>query len=249
MIDQAGGNSPLYARLVAIVGEIEQVIAAQDAEKAAQLVEPFMTPVTAEITPGDIAGSVRATIAGGIGTYLQNRGGGVTLDQLADVLELAGIDAQAVELTTKQAITVTGVTERTIRRYIGSGRLIPREIKTENGKTHLFTVAHLSDVFSTRTTAINKARTNPIEDLAGSVERMSAGFDDVIRDQQKRTQQLIEMIEAQAATIQAQGRIIEDLRAEQRDTRAQIHQLHETTVKALMPRGKVSLWAKLTNRK
>ena len=244
MIDQAAKNSPLYARLRAIVGEIDRVVSAQDAEKAAQLVEPFVTPVTPEITPGDIGGWIRSTIAGGIGMYLQNRGGGVTLDQLADTLELAGIDPQTVELTTKQVIAVTGVTERTIRRYTGSGKLIPKEVTTDNGKAHLFNVALLTDVFSARANVIDKARTNPLEDLAGSVQAMTAGFGDVIRDQQKQTQELIEMIKAQAATIEAQGRVIDDLRAEQRDTRAQIHQLHETTVKALMPREKQSFWKK-----
>jgi DNA-binding transcriptional MerR regulator len=244
MIDQAEKNSPLYARLRAIVGEIDRVVSAQDAEKASQLVEPFVTPVTPEITPADIGGWIRSTIAGGIGLYLQNRGGGVTLDQLADVVALAGIDPDAVELTTKQVIAVTGVTERTIRRYTGSGKLIPKEVTTDNGKAHLFTVAQLSDVFGARSSVIDKARTNPLEDLAGSVDRMTAGFDDVIRDQQKQTQELIEMIKAQAATIEAQGRLIDELRAEQRDTRAQIHQLHETTVKALMPREKQSFWKK-----
>jgi hypothetical protein len=249
MSQNTGGNiTPQHARLLAIVREIDHVIAAQDAQKAAQLVEPFVTSVTPEITPGDIAGWVRATIAGGIGAYLQNRGGGVTLDQLADTLELSGIDPQTVELTTKQVIAVTGVTERTIRRYTGSGKLIPKEVTTDNGKAHLFNVAQLTDVFSARANVIDKARTNPLEDLAGSVQAMTAGFGDVIRDQQARTDQLTAMLEAQAEIIRAQGRVIEDLRAEQRDTRAQIHQLHETTVKALMPREKVSIWAKLRRR-
>jgi DNA-binding transcriptional MerR regulator len=151
-----------------------------------------------------------------------------TLTDLKTAIDLAGADSSTVELTIKQVVRVHSVTERTIRRYISSGRLIPREVATANGKQHLFTVADLLAVFEVRADLIDRARSNPIEDLAGNVALMTAGFNDVIKAQQSEAQEL-------RAIIEAQGRIIEELRAEQRDTRAQIHQLHETTVKALMP--------------
>jgi hypothetical protein len=246
----AGGKDlpPVAARLVTLAGDLDQAVTAQDVGKVAQLVEPFITLDTPEITPADPQGWARSAIGQGLGAYLLTRGGGVTLDELVTILDRLGIDHEAVELTTKQALPIAGITERTLRRYIGSGKLIPREIKTEHGKTHLFTVAHLSDVFSSRADVIEKARTNPIEDLAGSVQAMAAGFDDVIRDQKRSAQQLQETIEAQGRIIEAQGKIIEELRAEQRDTRAQLHQLHETTVKALMPRDKPSFWSRITGR-
>jgi len=161
-----------------------------------------------------------------------------TLVDLKTALDLAGVDSSTVELTIKQVLPLAKVTERTMRRYISSGRLIPREVATANGKQHLFTVADLLAVFETRADLIDRARSNPIEDLAGNVAAMTAGFNDVIKAQQSEAQEL-------RAIIEAQGRIIEELRAEQRDTRAQIHQLHETTVKALMPPARRSWFARL----
>jgi len=151
-----------------------------------------------------------------------------TLVDLKTALDLAGVDSSTVELTIKQVLPLAKVTERTMRRYISSGRLIPREVATANGKQHLFTVADLLAVFEVRADLIDRARSNPIEDLAGNVAAMTAGFNDVIKAQQSEAQELRRIIEAQ-------GRTIEELRAEQRDTRAQLHQLHETTVRALMP--------------
>jgi len=164
-----------------------------------------------------------------------------TLGDLRDALDLAGVELSTVELTIKQVLPLANVTERTIRRYVAAGRLIPREVATQNGKQHLFTLADLLAVFELRTELIDRAKSNPLNELSQNVETLAAGFSDVIKAQQVEAQQLREIIEAQ-------GRLIAELRAEQRDTRAQIHQLHETTVKALMPPKKQGWLSRLLRK-
>lgn len=163
------------------------------------------------------------------------------LSQLLDRMEEAGVEDPEVSYTVKDAADRSGVAERTLRRYIAEGRLPTEKVKGSRGIEHRIYAPWLFTLVHERTTVLDQARSNPVE----SMGREIASLCRVIVDQQaladRRTDRLLD-------EIRHQSRVIDELRAEQRDARAQMHTLQEQMIKALMPRQKSSIWERVFSK-
>lgn len=160
------------------------------------------------------------------------------LQSLLDRIEEAGIEDPDSYLPLKDAATKAGVAERTIRRYIADGNLETEKIKGPRGWEHRVYVPTLFTLLQEKTGAFERARSSPIEEMA----REMASLCRMIVEQQSRadarTSKLLE-------EIRGQSRTIDELRAEQRDARAQMHALQDQMIRALMPRQRPPLWKRL----
>lgn len=163
---------------------------------------------------------------------------GVTPDlaTLDNVAQAFGV-ADHVELTVKELTAVAGVAERTIRRYLSDGILRPRSVAGARGVMHVIPLAQAVEVFTRRKKTIEQARTTPIDDLAQEVKALrellelasKSASDDAAAARQQSAQQ----VEQLTGLVSAQERVIDELRAEVRDARGQLAQLHEQVIKAL----------------
>ena len=163
------------------------------------------------------------------------------LSQLLDRMEEAGVEDPEVSFTVKDAADRSGVAERTLRRYIAEGRLPTERVKGSRGIEHRIYAPWLFTLVHERTNVLEQARSNPVE----SMGREIASLCRVIVDQQaladRRTDRLLD-------EIRHQSRVIDELRAEQRDARAQMHSIQDQMIKALMPRPKSSIWDRVFSK-
>lgn len=160
------------------------------------------------------------------------------LDALIDRLKEAGIPQPHVYLSIREAVNKAQISERTVRRYISDGALITEKVKGTRGWEHRVYAPALFLLLDERSGVFEKARSSPMEDMGREIASLCR----VIVEQQsiadRRTDKLLE-------EIQRQSRTIDELRAEQRDARAQMHNLQEQMIRALMPRKKPSIWERL----
>jgi len=160
------------------------------------------------------------------------------LRSLLDRIDEAGIDEPDCHLPLKDAVNRAGIAERTIRRYIADGNLETEKVKGPRGWEHRVYIPTLFSLLQEKSGAYERTRSSPIEEMA----REMASLCRMIVEQQARadtrTGKLLE-------EIRNQGRVIDDLRAEQRDARAQMHALQDQMIRALMPRQKPPFWKRL----
>lgn len=129
-------------------------------------------------------------------------------------------------LDVRSAASLAGVSEKTIRRYHKDGRLAAVVERGRRGDQYKFLRSDIEAVF-TGVVATNKplAR-SPLEDVRTELEALRK----TLADQAEAT---AKMERERTAIIEAQSRTIDELRAEVRDSRAQLAQLHEQVVRAL----------------
>jgi DNA-binding transcriptional MerR regulator len=155
------------------------------------------------------------------------------LDMLLERIRAAGIADPNSFLGLREACERTGIAERTLRRYVAEGLLPTEKVKGPRGPEHRVYVPRLFLVMLERSAAFERARSSPLEDMSREI----AGLCRAIVEQQaiadRRTDRLLE-------EIRGQSRVIDELRAEQRDARAQIHVIQEQMIKALLPPARKS---------
>lgn len=132
-------------------------------------------------------------------------------------------------LTVAEAAILAGVSVRTVRRYISDGLLTPETVRGRSGDEHRLRREEVLRVRSSRKEAIEVARTSPTGKMAEELEALRR------------------VIETQTGMIEEQRRTIGDLQAEQKDTRHQLHQLHETLLALPMrtQEPRPSLWRRI----
>lgn len=155
-------------------------------------------------------------------------------ESLKDLIEALGYDRLAgVTMTVADIVRLGGISERTVRRYVSAGRLIPST--TSAGMTHRFDVTHVLDALGYQQGApALKAPTSPLVELRGALDALTEALSAERARHEQERRELIERLDAQA-------RLIDELRAEQRDARAQLHQFQEQVIKAL-PEPKRPWW-------
>lgn len=124
-------------------------------------------------------------------------------------LDAHGFDA-GTEIVSVRDATRAGVAERTLRRYISDGILPTVRVRGRRGEEHRIRLTDLHRVITERSSAIERVQVSPVDELAAQVQALRA-------------------------VIEEQNRTMDELRAEVRDSRAQLHQMHEQVVRALMP--------------
>lgn len=144
------------------------------------------------------------------------------LDELLDAARDQQLNAADILLDVKEIVRLASCSERTVRRYISRGMLTSASVEDQN--RHVFTLDAVAGVFGRRRDVIARAKTSPMDELNETIKRLSA-------------------------QVEEQSALIEQLKHEQRDARAQLYQLHEQLVKALPPPAKPSLLDRLFKRK
>ena len=160
------------------------------------------------------------------------------LRNLLERIDEAGIDEPDSFLPLKEAAQRAGIAERTVRRYIADGNLETEKVKGPRGWEHRVYVPLLFSLLQEKSGAFERARSSPVEEMA----REMAGLCRMIVDQQARAdQRTTHLLEE----LRNQSRVIDELRAEQRDSRAQVHCLQDQMIRALMPRQKPPFWKRI----
>ncbi len=164
-----------------------------------------------------------------------------TLDDLLSSIK----SPKGVMLRVKDVVRLCKVSERTVRRYIREGILLPVTIDGVRGKEHEFPLDHVAEVFGSRSSIIERGKVSPVQDLTRSIELLSA---EIQAERERLRAELTATAEAERAAqqelldrLKAQSELIDQLKHEQRDARAQIHQLQEQILKAL-PAPKPKGW-------
>ncbi len=194
---------------------------------------PTPTPETS-----DLPAKLREKIATKLGLDGKDEVGLTKVDAVIARLLESGIQRPNSYLSIREAVEKAQVSERTVRRYISDGVLLTEKVKGARGWEHRVYAPALFILLDERSGVFERARTSPIEDMGREIASLCR----VIVEQQsiadRRTDKLLE-------EIQRQSRTIDELRAEQRDARAQMHNLQEQMIRALMPRKKPSIWERL----
>lgn len=166
-------------------------------------------------------------------------------------------------VTVREAVKLTSVAERTFRRYIAEGILPTEAIQGNRGKEHRIPLPSLFLALERRKPAFERSASSPVADMARQMEALQHAYEaeretlraQLIADRDKMqnllTQQLKEGQRVQTAFMEAialQTKTIDELRAEVRDSRAQVGQLQEQMVRALMPPKKPTLWERIAGK-
>lgn len=141
---------------------------------------------------------------------------------------------KGVMLKVKDVTRLCKVSERTVRRYIREGILLPVTIDGIRGKEHEFPLSHVAEVFGSRSAIIERGKVSPINELAQAIEQMEHSFTEMSEYANLKQQELLDQ-------VKEQSQLIDQLKHEQRDARAQINQLQEQILKAL-PAPKPKGW-------
>ena len=136
-----------------------------------------------------------------------------------------GVDP-AQSLTVAQVVDATGIKERTLRRHIANGELRTNVVKGAKVKEHRIPTGRAYALWNAKQ-GHSRATTDPMAELSKQLDAM-------------RTAAESERIQYREL-VEQQTRVINELKAEVRDTRAQLGQLHEQLIKAL-PEPKKRVW-------
>ncbi|HWD37289.1 MAG TPA: hypothetical protein VG944_00440 [Fimbriimonas sp.] len=184
---------------------------------------------------------VEERILGKLGWQPNSPESSKNLKRLLDKMTEAGITDPDSYLSLRDAAQTCEIAERTLRRYIADGALPTEKVKGPRGWEHRVYVPSLFLVLQEKAGAIERARSSPMEDMGREIAALCR----VIVEQQtisdRRTDKLLD-------EIRNQSRVIDELRAEQRDARAQMHGIQEQMIRALMPRQKPSFWQRISGQ-
>jgi DNA-binding transcriptional MerR regulator len=150
------------------------------------------------------------------------------VDVLIERIRAAGISDPHSFISLKEACERTDIAERTLRRYIAEGLLPTEKVRGPRGPEHRVYVPRLFLVLLERSAAFERARSSPLEDMSREIAALCRAIVDQQSEADRRVDRLLD-------EMRNQGRMIDDLRAEQRDARAQMHTLQEHMIKALLP--------------
>ena len=148
------------------------------------------------------------------------------LSELVAKIEGVGIPLESVKLSVKDVVRLSGVTDRTVRRYIAKGVLTPDTLKGQKGKEYELSLSQVVDVFTQRKDTIQRGKVSPMNDLAGSIDSLRQALESERAAGAAAQKELLDRLDAQS-------KLIDELRLEQRDARAQVHQLQDQIIKAL----------------
>ena len=118
------------------------------------------------------------------------------------------------QLSIKQIAAFSGLSDRTIRRYLSEGAFLVELVEGKRGKENRIQAQNAYDVIKGK-------------DVGQPVSAKPTGSEPMI----------LEALATLTATIEAQSRTIDSLKAELHDTRGQLHQMNEAMVKALPARS------------
>jgi DNA-binding transcriptional MerR regulator len=163
------------------------------------------------------------------------------LSDLVAKIEGVGIPLESVKLSVKDVVRLSGVTDRTVRRYIAKGVLTPDTLQGPKGKEYELSLSQVLDVFTKREDTIKRGKVSPMNDLAGSIESLRQALESERAAGAAAQKELLDRLDAQS-------KLIDDLRHEQRDARAQVHQLQEQIIKALPAPAKAPWYLRLIGR-
>lgn len=203
--------------------------------------EPVSKPVRKEILPEPVSGKAAAMeekIAKKLGWSLQDPATESRLETLIERIRSAGISDPHTFLSLREACDATGIAERTLRRYIAEGLLSTEKVRGPRGPEHRIYAPRLFLVYLERSAAFERARSSPLEEMSKEIAQLCRAIVDQQAHADKRVDRLLE-------EMKRQGELIDELRAEQRDSRAQLFTLQENMIKALLPPPKKSLAARL----
>jgi DNA-binding transcriptional MerR regulator len=190
----------------------------------------------------------RQALGGGTGLEQFER----RVDNYLDWLERHGFRAEEETVTIRRAVEGVKVSERTLRRYVADGVLPTETVKGSRGSEHRIYLPDLFMVLDGRRDAFERSASSPVSDVARQMEALK-------NQHERERRELLERIESQRRqdaekdkafldAIDRQTRMIDELRAELRDSRAQMHQMQEQVVKALMPPKKPTLLERLMRK-
>lgn len=139
-------------------------------------------------------------------------------------------------LTVKEAADRLGVTTKTIRRQIEAKQLDAVQVKGKNGPQWLITPESLE----------KRASRSPVE---AGLKHSTTKSTPRTAELAQQVAQLTEEAKRTQALIENQQQLIEELRAEVRDSRGQLGQFQEYVMKALpAPERKKGFWQRLFGR-
>lgn len=154
-------------------------------------------------------------MAGVDGAKGARSGGGLSDDGFLAWCESKGI-AQDAALSVKEAAKVGDVGERTLRRYIADGKLSTLKVTGPRGDEHRIMADVLYGLIGGRRGVLDRAQA-PADKMAKELEQLRK-------------------------IVEAQSRMIDDLRAEVHDSRAQLSQFQDQVIRALPAPSKRSSW-------
>ena len=144
-----------------------------------------------------------------------------SLDGLIATVEGQGGNAADVLLDVREIVRLASCSERTVRRYISKGALTAKSV--DQGR-YLFALDDVAALFGRRRDVITRAKSSPMDELNETIKRLSA-------------------------QVEEQSALIDQLKHEQRDARAQLYQLHEQLVRALPPPSKPGIFSRFFKRR
>jgi len=217
---------------------VREVIKSREAETAGPSRAVVESPPPRQEHHSEPVAECGASIVRNLGWSANDPNTSKKLKLLLDRISEAGISDPDSHLSLKEAAQKSGVAERTLRRYIADGHLSTEKTKGPRGWEHRVYVPLLFSILQEKSGAFERARTNPMEEMGREIAALCRMIVEQQTVADRRTDRLLD-------EIRNQSRVIDELRAEQRDARGQMHSLQEQMIKALMPRQKASLWKRI----